>query len=207
MLISELRRGVVAYRTQEGRDVIYRVARKLVEDAWPNPVDVADGLGVLLSIWNNSFYRYGPFSYDDLEDCIDSNAATLNKFRQKALVRSCIDDDYDQLGELLESFSRALVAMPKKKKNKPRRTPVGVAKALHLIAPLYFPLWDNKIANALGCSYLHEPIEAYLRFMRQTKAEAVPLYKSKFVKRYGKDGVLKLLDEYNYARYTKEWIR
>jgi hypothetical protein len=76
---------------------------------------------------------------------------------------------------------------------------VGAAKTMHLFAPEFFPLWDNPIAGAYGHA-LNDAAAQYWLFMWQVKeqvAQIVPVH-----------GVtsLKLLDEYNYCRFTKKWL-
>jgi len=38
-----------------------------------------------------------------------------------------------------------------------RKSPVAVAKALHLLAHDFFALWDDKIAKAYNCHYRYIP--------------------------------------------------
>ena len=47
-----------------------------------------------------------------------------------------------------------------------RKSPVAVAKALHLLAPNFFPLWDNKIAGAYGCYFNNNSAEKYVSFCK-----------------------------------------
>jgi hypothetical protein len=108
-----------------------------------------------------------------------------------------------------------------------RKTPVGAAKALHLLAPAYFPLWDQEIAKACGCNW-HNSAQAatkYLGFMKQVQATIVSLERqfttvgrpddvaadqplATFLSlRAGRPKtMLKLLDECFYAKYTKGWF-
>ena len=85
------------------------------------------------------------------------------------------------------------------------KSPVAVAKALHLLAPNFFPLWDDQIAKAYRCYYDNEPAKEYIKFMKIIKemSEKVKEYvdPSKCSKT-----LLKLIDEYNYSKYTKNWI-
>jgi hypothetical protein len=83
------------------------------------------------------------------------------------------------------------------------QSPVAVAKALHLLAPGFFPLWDKKIAVAYRCDYYLKPAERYIDFTRLSQGQAREL--EKVIPPAGKT-LLKLIDEYNYARYTKGWI-
>ncbi|MCK4735190.1 MAG: hypothetical protein KAT65_22245 [Methanophagales archaeon] len=83
-----------------------------------------------------------------------------------------------------------------------RRSPVSVTKTLHLLAPSFFPLWDDKIARAYECYYNENPAEKYVSFCKITKiiADKVKNYIDK------SDRTLKLIDEYNYSKYTQGWI-
>ena len=80
--------------------------------------------------------------------------------------------------------------------------PVGGAKVLHLFAPGFLPLWDNPIAKAYGLPLHsggpHE--ELYWRFVLVCREQVRSLG--------GIEGheALKLLDEYNYCRFTKGWL-
>ena len=84
------------------------------------------------------------------------------------------------------------------------RSPVGVAKALHLLAPKFFPLWDERIAKAkpYKCYYDKNPAEKYVEFCKKTKivADEVRNYISCSDKT-----LLKLIDEYNYSKYKQGW--
>jgi len=83
-------------------------------------------------------------------------------------------------------------------------SPVAVAKALHLLAPRFFPLWDLKIANAYGCRYSADPASIYLRFLIKIRGLARAMG-NVHIEGTSKT-VVKLIDEYNYARFTKGWI-
>ena len=76
---------------------------------------------------------------------------------------------------------------------------MAVAKALHLLAPAFCPLWDDKIAKAYSCHY------KYIPFMRKMKNLAELLVPEVDVQSTGKT-LLKLIDEYNYAKFTKAWV-
>lgn len=84
-----------------------------------------------------------------------------------------------------------------------KRSPVSVAKALHLLAPNFFPLWDDKIARAYGCYYDKNPAEKYVSFCKITKAIADKV--KNYISRSDKT-ITKLIDEYHYSKYTKGWI-
>jgi hypothetical protein len=88
-------------------------------------------------------------------------------------------------------------------------SPVSAGKALHLLAPNFFPLWDQYIAPAHGCPYMGElPSVAYIVFTRKIRAMAVQLRDE-----LANDGdvrkewlssktLLKRIDEHNCMKYT-----
>ena len=72
--------------------------------------------------------------------------------------------------------------------------------------PCLFPLWDFEIAKAFGCSYGQQPASQYLAFVRKTKYLAEQLTAQGIAFGDADRTSLKVLDEYNYARYTKHWV-
>src|SRR5437879_8919122 len=64
--LKELQKGCLAFQEQERRDAMYKTATFLVRHFWGKPTEVAEGLGVLLCVWNHAFYRLGPFDYEFL---------------------------------------------------------------------------------------------------------------------------------------------
>jgi len=182
------------------RDAIYKVSTFLISHCWGKPGDMADALGVLLLVWNQAFYRFGPFSYEELEKCISRNLQKIDEYRSRDIF-SFSDGDEQAIKKLFKEFLRALKIISGKNKN--RKSPVSVAKALHLLAPEFFPLWDDAIARAYGCHYFIDPAEKYIKFCNITKeiAEVVKNYRLPSDKT-----LLKLIDEYNYCKYTKGLI-
>ena len=84
-----------------------------------------------------------------------------------------------------------------------KRSPVSVSKALHLLAPNFFPLWDDKISRAYGCYYNVDPAKKYISFCKTTKTIADKV--KDYIIRSDRT-LIKLIDEYNYSKYTKGWI-
>ena len=197
---KEFLTGVREFENREKRDAMYKVATFLVAHFWAEPGDMADALGVLLLTWNQAFYRYGAFDFKELEQCIRRNLHTLDVLRHRD-ISDLTDADEDIVEGLFEEFLKALQIASGKKAG--TRTPVGVAKALHLLAPCFFPVWDYKIAKAYKCSYTCEPAAKYFRFCKvmQELAQGVSKYAPD-----SRRSILKLVDEYNYAKYTQEWI-
>lgn len=196
------KRGYLAFQKHEKRDSMYRTATFLVDHFWGKPAQMADSLGVLLLTWNHAFYRYGIFDFDKLEECILKNLSLLDKYRNSSILNYTPADD-TAIEHLFQQFLDALRIHSGKKKD--QKSPVAVAKALHLLAPEFFPLWDNKIARAYGCAYSSNAAKKYLVFFGKSKNMAEKLQSSVNPSALGKT-LLKLIDEYNYARYTQDWI-
>ena len=201
----EFIKGIEEFEKHEKRDAMYKVARYLVNLFWGKPADMADALGVLLLTWNQAFYRYGSFDFDKLEKCIERNLEKLEMFRERDIV-SLSDEDEQDIKILFEEFMSSLQIASGGKKGK--KSPVAVAKALHLLAPNFFPLWDARIAKAYRCYYGDDPAERYIQFMKLIKrvVETVRKYNDLSTYRNEIKTVLKLVDEYNYSKYTKRWI-
>jgi len=197
---DEFRRGIDAFEKRERRDSMYRVATFLVSHFWGKPADMADGLGTLLLTWNQAFYRYGAFDFDKLEECLEGNLTRLESFRRRDISSLSNADEEDIKG----LFSQLLEALEIPSGNKQgSRSPVAVAKALHLLAPHFFPIWDQRIARAYRCYYSVNPSAAYVLFCNIMKdiADLVCHYVPQPDR-----SVLKLIDEYNYSKYTQKWI-
>lgn len=196
----EFLKGCEEFEKHEKRDAMYKVASFLVSHFWGKPSDMTDGLGVLLLTWNQAFYRYGLFDFDELEKCIADNLAKLQRFRRRHIYSLSVDDE-DEIKGLFDDFLKALQIDSGKMKG--RRSPVGVAKALHLLAPNFFPIWDDKIARAYGCYYSNHPSQRYVTFcgIMKNVIERVKNYT-----KISDTSLLKLVDEYNYSKYTKRWI-
>ena len=198
---------------------MYKVSTYLIRDCWGRPKDITDGLGVLLLTWNQAFYRYASFDFNDLEQCLTKNMPIIEQYRNRD-ISSYSNVDNDAITKLFGEMLHAL-------KTEKGKSPVAVAKALHLLAPNFFPLWDIEIARAYRCLWSHssEAASKYLRFMEKSQIQIKEILKSyidlkpqerqnaltaickdcssnlPFVK-----SILKIIDEYNYSKYTKEWI-
>ncbi|MEW5988405.1 MAG: hypothetical protein AB1791_17380, partial [Chloroflexota bacterium] len=194
--------GYLAFQQHEKRDALYKVARFLIEHFWKEPAEIANGLGVLLLTWNQAFYRYGRFDFYRLEKCIVENYSLLDNFRQRDILSYSPTDDY-HLTTLFHQFLDALQICEGSKLG--ARSPVGVAKALHLLASAFFPMWDYEIARAYNCSYMYDPANKYILFCRKMLQVATELRPHTTTQEPGKS-LLKLIDEYNYAKYTKKWV-
>lgn len=201
--ISDLERGCRAFEEWEPRDSMYRVSTFLVREWWGDPVTLVDALGVLLLVWNGAFYRYGSFDEQLLEDCLRQNESTLNGLRGRD-ISSFRETDANDTQRLFLSLSEAL-----KRTVDGVESPVSAGKALHLLAPNFFPLWDQYIAPGYNCPYKAEvPSVAYVVFSGRIRLLAAQLSvelareKSQRTEWLAKKTLLKRIDEYNYMKYT-----
>ena len=199
---GEFRKGYRAFQRRERRDAMYKTAEFLILRFWWRPADLANGLGVLLLTWNQAFYRYGGFDFAKLERCLRKNVRALGKFHRRDILSYSAEDN-KAVVSLFQQFLTALRSH--RKHGRLIKSPVSVAKALHMLAPNFFPLWDDKIARAYRCYYSVNPEGKYLKFIRQTKLIAEHLEAHTKVARKGRT-LLKLIDEYNYAKFTKRWV-
>ena len=200
---EEFIKGIKEFEKHEKRDAMYKVARFLVNYFWEKPADMANGLGVLLLTWNQAFYRYGNFDFEKLEECIRNNLTELNEYRNRYIL-SLSESDVLKIKAVFNEFMESLQIASGKMRG--RKSPVAVAKALHLLAPNFFPIWDYQIAKMYKCYYNKYPDEKYILFMKLTKefSEKVKGYVD--LSNHQNKTLLKLIDEYNYSKYSKKWI-
>jgi hypothetical protein len=80
--------------------------------------------------------------------------------------------------------------------------PVGAAKALHLLAPRFFPIWDRTIAGQYGFRLAKAGLNGrrYWRFIHIARDQCRQLQEAGYT-----ENPLKAVDEYNYCRHTKGW--
>jgi len=181
----------VAFEENEPRDLFYRVATVLIEQATEgtSELSIADAVAALLQTWNQSYYRYHKFDaahFAEIQRVIEEHPETLTDLRQRNIgsLKAC---DETQVISCFTDFEKVL-------------GPVGAAKCLHLLAPDFFPLWDRAIAEAYGV-YLGQRGKngkKYYGFMETTRTQVLRLRKE----RRGKKHLVKSVDEFNYCRYT-----
>lgn len=212
---EQLAEGCGAFAQREHRDAMYRISGLLVDQTWgTQPAEVADALGVILLTWNQAFYRYGPPDFDRIEQTLRTWQDEISRYRDSDLLRLA-DAELSQAKALFEDFLDAtLIRMPKS--GQIRRSPVSVAKVIHVLAPRSFPLWDQYIRKELGfCSGSPNSASQYVRFMRLCRSALQHLSHERSLAELEAElsrvgafpkTILKYLDEYYYALYTKHWI-
>jgi len=197
---EEFRNGIKEFEKREPRDAIYKVSSFFISYFWKEPYNMAIGVGVLLLTWNRAFYRFGSFDFNKLENCIATNLEKLNSLRNRYITSLSKSDNKD-INYLFKEFLEALQIDSGKYPG--RKSPVAVSKALHLLAPDFFPIWDQKIAKAYGYNYYKNPEKKYFLFCRIIKniADKVEDYVV-----HSDKTLVKLIDEYNFSKYTGGWI-
>jgi hypothetical protein len=206
--LTELQRGCREFEVAEPRDSMYRVSRFLLQQWWGDSKKLVDALGVLLLTWNSAFYRYGAFDESLVETCLDENSATIQAFADRE-IDSFGEGDYSAVERLFLTFHRALGHADGK-----GESPVGTGKALHLLAPNFFPIWDGYIAEAYNCPFTNEfPQVAYFVFCGRMRKIAIEL-KEELAEADVAIGawllqkpLLKRIDEYNYVTFTLPELR
>ena len=207
--------GSQKYIKEEKRDSMYRVATFLVDHFWYRSFGMSAGIGMLLLVWNQAYYRYCNFALDfeGLAKFLGDNEKTIKELRHRDISDFSEDADKNLIRKLFNNLLDVL-------KCEKRRSPVAVSKALHLLAPAFFPLWDGDISKAYGC-YWYDSNQAwkkYLKFMTKAKnlSERIVVQymdKNSLNREPAKESIckeassnmpftkslLKIIDEYNYA--------
>jgi hypothetical protein len=191
---EELERARELFEAHEPRDLFYRVARDLVERTRAGQSDftITEAVGVVLLTWNRRFYlRKDTPDFDaqhvaDIDALLERHRDPLDAYRDRdvALLR---ENEQEPMEALFDEFERLL-------------GPVGAAKALHVLAPRFFALWDRPIAEGAGFYLGKRGTNAnhYWRWMLRVQREANEVGGEAT---WG-PGLLKRMDELNYCRFT-----
>jgi hypothetical protein len=216
------------YSKQENRDYQYPISLNAVQDNFGNSQVMASAIADLLRLWHQYFYRFGDFSQSHIKQCIDDKLKIIHMF--KSLNIRDLSFKEIEIKNINELFSGFLNATAGTNSRFTRRSPTAVSKVLNLLAPKCFPLWDKAISLQYDCWWVYSDFgfTEYIKFMRISKQQCIGL-----VTRYSRSNniqnldmaeqkliqdcqsvsnisyrpsLLKLIDEYNYAKFTKGWI-
>jgi hypothetical protein len=91
--------------------------------------------------------------FQRLKNVLKPMPSSLERFRSRNIL-DFIPADEPEIGHLFHALLSALSIAEGSRRG--ARSPVAVAKALHLLAPGFFPLWDEKIAQAYSFDYFHD---------------------------------------------------
>jgi hypothetical protein len=171
------------YERHEDRAYAYRAARCLLEQGTGTE---AEAVRLLLHSWNQ---RVG---FDRRE--LDAVLRTTARMRSRAgdrLLESLTDKDRATAATIFARFADVL-------------GPVGAAKALGLLHPTIFVMWDTEIARQYCGSTWRRNVETtYGRFMSITATQVRSCHGGR--ERF-EDQLLKVIDERNYCCLTQRWI-
>jgi hypothetical protein len=214
-LVPRLRK----YQRKEPREAVYQVASRIIDQCWAKrDYDMlARATAALLVSWNARVHVGRTTPFDKLPGFIERHYLKLDRLRKLDLHEE--STAFHDLG----LYRELLCLLKVKKKNKTSLyTPVGAAKALHILAPRYFPLWDRVIARKAGHtismradSYQRYGEEARLMVKRLVRAalhaSLAPSEDAAFVWLREQTCThclsktwVKFADEYNYVRYVLE---
>jgi len=193
--IQETDAARVAFEENDPRDLFYRAATELVELSiqGATSLTLAEAVAVLLQTWNRAFYRFRRFDnqhFRDIERLLSTHLPSLQAVRARSLDALSNEDELYVKSTFTE-FELVL-------------GPVGAAKCLHLLAPRFFPLWDNAIALAYGLRLEGRGRNAgrYWQFMETARHQWISLGGEETLRR----NPLKAIDEYNFCKFTKRLI-
>ena len=192
---EEILRAHTAFMDHETRDLFYRTAIELVRLAKEGKTEIKpeEAIATLLLTWNAAYYQYREFNEAhlcSLAALMKKHADVLDAFQTRTI--NDMDGEKDTIESIFGEFETLL-------------GPVGAAKVLHLLAPRFFPLWDNKIVQRGYHMYFlkaGQNAAMYYVVMRAQKAQCANFSDE----RLNGMNPLKLIDEYNYSKYTKGWI-
>jgi len=192
---ADVQKARKAFQANEPRDLFYRAATELVDLALrrKTSLTVAEALAVLLQTWNSAYYLY-QCTFDNahfasIEKLLATHHAAMRGYRKRTIG----DLDHGERSTVAKSFEAFEKVLG----------PVGAAKALHLLAPGFFPIWDRTIAQKYGqwLGPAGSNGKKYWRFM------AICQRQCRELKNASCTNPLKSIDEYNYCKYTKRWLR
>jgi hypothetical protein len=148
-----------------------------------------DALATAVSDWlrdlNRQYYRFRPEEaatlVERLKPIMGRELESLRSFRERS-IRALVKVDEAEVLRLFQLL-RAECG------------PVGAGKALHILAPNFLPLWDDKIAAGYGVS---KDACGYFQFMNAVNGQVLDIPENLV------PGVtiLKILDEYNYLQMS-----
>ena len=190
-------------------DEIYQAISKIVDANWHQMRDLAVIMGGLLMFWNSAFYRTGDISFAHVENTLLKHTVKLDEYRTR-VITTISPDEFKKIGEIYYEILYSFGARKNEKNGDGKKmiySPVSAAKAMHLLCPNFFPLWDSSIAKAYGC-YWDDTLYSfpeYWKFISKSKKQVELLRtEGRPPKDIREIPVLRLIDQYNYLCYTKK---
>jgi len=188
----------------EGRDIFYKLATKLISKS-DNMDDIIDAMFIILLTWNQAYYRYKPFDrkhYEELAGTIKNNMDIFNILKEKSLDDVNFDETENLIGKI---YSKLLSILG----------PTGASKALHLMNKNLFMMWDDRIRKGYKTGTDERSYIIFMKEMQSIANEVIDSICRKFncprdsaierlLKLINQKTLPKLIDEYNYVKFTKK---
>lgn len=213
---AELIRAHALYESKYGNN-FYRIALNVCQRGGIEEKTVA--IASFLIYFNKVWYIHsdeGKNAFNNLEkhvsdiyEVIKTTAPIIEELKDVSLINANLDDVFieNSIKTLYKRFLNVFGA-------------TGASKALHLLQPKLFVMWDDNIRKSYRIDVPDE--DGYLRFLKIARKEIAEFVKDcakknglsfedaeKFIKeKTGLVELTKLFDELNYLRYTrKEFIQ
>lgn len=200
---KEFVEGYEIFEQHYSIDGAYKVVRYMLPRIWNNTEMVAVCVCMLLFDWNRRFYGSEKgINFNEIKKCIADNIGLINIFK-KSDIFSLKSENEPDIKKLFNDFLNASAHNERKtRRGEKYKSGVSVAKALHVLAPVFFPLWDNDIAKGYNqkVSQLKNADE-YICFCKKIKE--VAKHVNKYEKTTDIARLIKLIDEYNFKEAKK----
>jgi hypothetical protein len=209
------------YHEEEPRDIAYVLSSSIVSRDPTNTSFILAGAKLIIITWNAAgFQRLSRENKADLENDIlkayKKTETKLKELKGERLELLNLNDAQLKGGIksiFLEFSSKKSIGL------------TGASKILHILNPHVFMMWDANIRNAYhklhSKSHKVGDGECYLEFLRQSQEiikailskkseddlwrEHLTFVDKEFMKAFSfKETTLKMLDEYNYVRFTRK---
>ena len=190
--LADLQAAREMFEAVEPRDLFYRLSLHLMGQGAGSPFSRAEALAVLLQTWNHSYYQRLDIPFDAahfaaIERLLAEHEQPLADFARRS-IESLAPTDETLVRLIYHEFEAVLGQ-------------TGASKALHLLAPRFFPLWDGAIAATAYGLYARDARD-YWRLMGATAMQVAAVGGEAALGR----NPIKAIDEYNYCRYTLKRI-
>lgn len=179
---------------EEPRAFCYDLASELIKEAKLNSSDwythekTIQGILLLLFCWNFAAKETKKLTISKVQEVLENNKAELSQLEGFSLLT--INKSCEELVKKIYKEFRSLFGQ------------TGASKALSLLNPKLFVMWDTKIRNRLGKIikniYNGESPESYLNFLYGIKDIAI---KFNLQEKLPHDAILaKKIDEFHFAK-------
>ncbi|HEX7431587.1 MAG TPA: hypothetical protein VF293_05285 [Candidatus Limnocylindrales bacterium] len=192
--LADLQAAREMFEAVEPRNLFYRLSLHLMEQAEGSRslFSRAEALAVLLQTWNRSYYQRLRIPFDAahfaaIEHLLVEHEQAMAEFAGRS-IDSLTPVDEAPVRAVYDEFEAVLGQ-------------TGASKALHLLAPRFFPLWDGAIAATAYGLYARDARD-YWRLLCATAEQVEAVGGEAALDR----NPIKAIDEYNYCRYTLKRI-